>query len=83
MNDFWNDFSRTLHDDCSANMFYFAIDYENEANMKVAATNVNIKINHLSFKMVSAWPLHSGKPQGAWHEPALEWRVDYTCDNDH
>ena len=29
----------------SANMFYFAIDYENELNMKVAACNVNIKIH--------------------------------------
>ena len=34
----------------SANMFYFAIDYENEPNMKVAASNVNIKINQLFFK---------------------------------
>ena len=34
----------------SANMFYFAIDYENEANMKVAAGNVNIKIHQLFFK---------------------------------
>ena len=25
----------------SANMFYFAIDYENEPSMKVAASNVN------------------------------------------
>ena len=33
----------------SANMFYFAIDYENEPNMKVAASNVNIKINQLFF----------------------------------
>ena len=32
----------------SANMFYF--DYENEPNMKVAASNVNIKINQLFFK---------------------------------
>ena len=31
----------------SANMFYFAIDYENEPNMKVAASNVNIKIHQL------------------------------------
>ena len=38
----------------SANMFYFAIDYENEPNMKVAASIVNIKINQLFFKMVSA-----------------------------
>ena len=34
----------------SADMFYFAIDYENERNMKVAASNVNIKIHHLFFK---------------------------------
>ena len=29
----------------SANMLYFAIDYENEPNMKVAASNVNIEIH--------------------------------------
>ena len=34
----------------SANMFYFAIDYENESNMKVAASNVNINIHQLIFK---------------------------------
>ena len=34
----------------STNMFYFAIDYENEPNMKVAASNVNIKIHQLFFK---------------------------------
>ena len=34
----------------SANMFYFATDYENEPNMKVAACNVNIKIHQLFFK---------------------------------
>ena len=34
----------------SANMFYFAIDYENELNMKVAASNINIKINQLFSK---------------------------------
>ena len=33
----------------SANMFYFAIDYKNEPNMKVAASNVNIK-KQLFFK---------------------------------
>ena len=33
--------------DASANMFYFAINYENEPNMKVAASNVNIKIHQL------------------------------------
>ena len=31
----------------SANMFCFAIDYENEPNVKVAASNVNIKIHQL------------------------------------
>ena len=34
----------------SANMFYFAIHYENELNMKVAASNANIKIHQLFFK---------------------------------
>ena len=34
----------------SANMFYFATDYENEPNVKVAASNVNIKIHLLLFK---------------------------------
>ena len=34
----------------SASMFYIAIDYENEPNMKVAASNVNIKIHQLLFK---------------------------------
>ena len=34
----------------SANMFYFAIDYENEPNMKVAASNINIKIHQLFSK---------------------------------
>ena len=51
----------------SASMFYIAIDYENELNMKVAASNVNIKIHQLFSKqefLVSARPLHSRKPQG-------------------
>ena len=34
----------------SANMFYFAVDDEDEPNMKVAASNVNIKIHLLFFK---------------------------------
>ena len=38
----------------SADTFYFAIDYENDPSMKVAASIVNIKINQLFFKMVSA-----------------------------
>ena len=34
----------------SAGMFYIAINYENELNMKVAASNVNIKIHQLFSK---------------------------------
>ena len=34
----------------SANMFYFAIGYENELNMKVVASNVNIKTHQLFSK---------------------------------
>ena len=34
----------------SAYMFYFSIDYENEPNMKIAASKVNIKINQLFLK---------------------------------
>ena len=59
----------------SANMFYFAIDYENEPNMKVAASNVNIKINQLFFKQrilgvyvtIAQW-----KTSGALHELAIK-----------
>ena len=48
MNDFWNDFSRTPRHGTSASMFYIVIDYENEPNMKVAASNANIKIHLFS-----------------------------------
>ena len=34
----------------SASMFYIAIDYKNKANMKVAASNINIKIHQLFSK---------------------------------
>ena len=34
----------------SAGMFYIVIDYENEPNLKVAASYVNIKIHHLFSK---------------------------------
>ena len=36
--------------DASVSMFYIANNYENELNMKVAASNVNIKIHQLSSK---------------------------------
>ena len=39
-----------LTKDACANMFYFAIDYEDEPNMKVASSNVNIQIHQLFFK---------------------------------
>ena len=31
----------------SANMFYIAIGYKNKANMKVAVSNINIKMHQL------------------------------------
>ena len=34
----------------SASMLYIAIDYKNKPNMKVAASNVNIKISQLFSK---------------------------------
>ena len=34
----------------SASMFYIAIKHENELNMKVASSNVNIKIRQMLFK---------------------------------
>ena len=34
----------------SASMFYIAINYENELNMKLAASSVNIKIHQLLSK---------------------------------
>ena len=34
----------------SANMFYFTNDYKNESKIKVAASNVNIKMYQLVFK---------------------------------
>ena len=49
----------------SASMFYVAIDYENELNMKVAASNVNISCFLNSEFLVSPRSLHSGIPQGA------------------
>ena len=52
----------------SASMFYIAITYENELNMKVAASNTKIKIYQLFSKqriLGAARLLQSGKPQGA------------------
>ena len=34
----------------SASMFYIAIDYKNKTNMKVAASDINIKIDQLFSK---------------------------------
>ena len=52
----------------SASMFYIAINYENELNMKVVASNVNITLQQLFSKrriVGVARPMHGGKPQGA------------------
>ena len=44
-------FGRTLAEHLTmASMFYITIDYENKPNMKVAASNVNIKIHQLFSK---------------------------------
>ena len=46
-----NDFSNNLREHhtmaASANMFYIAIGCKNKANMKVAASNINIEIHQL------------------------------------
>ena len=52
----------------SASTFYIAINYENELNMKVAASNTKIKIYQLFSKqriLGAARSLQSGKHQGA------------------
>ena len=49
-------------------MFYIAINYENELNMKLAASNVNIKIHQLLSKQrilgvrdtIAQWKTSSG-----------------------
>ena len=60
----------------SANIFYVTIDYKNKTNLKVAASNINIKqiscfLN--SRFLVIAWPLYSGKSHdGTWNELAID-----------
>ena len=46
-NDFPNHFSRVPTMAASADMFFITIDYKNKTNMKVAATNENIKMHQL------------------------------------
>ena len=50
----------------STSMFYFAIDYKNERNVKVAVGNINIKI--ISCFLADSWcpsdHIVSGKPRG-------------------
>ena len=50
MNDFWNALADHITMAASAGMFYSANDYKNEPNMKVATSNINIKINQLFYK---------------------------------
>ena len=40
----------------SASMFYIAINYKNKENMKVAASNINIKIHEVFFNTDSWCP---------------------------
>ena len=70
----------------SASMFYIAINYENELNMKVAASSVNIKIHQLFSKqriLGVRETIAQQKTSGGLTQLALEQRVDHTCDNDH
>ena len=51
----------------STSMFYFAIDYKNERNVKVAVGNINIKIISCfldSRFLVSKWPYCKRKTSG-------------------
>ena len=53
----------------SASMFYITIDYENEPNMEVAASNVNIKIHQLFSKqriLGVRVTIAQGKTSGGW-----------------
>ena len=60
----------------SAYMFYFTADYENEPNMKVAASHVNIITHQLFFKKAdSLCPRDhctAENLRGTLHELALE-----------
>ena len=47
----------------SASMFYIAIGYKNEPNMKVAASNINIRIHQLFYKQ---WILAVGLTIAHW-----------------
>ena len=50
MNDFWNDFRKAPRKAACASPFYIAIKYRNKANVKVVASNINIKIHQLFSK---------------------------------
>ena len=50
MNDFWSNFKRGPHDGCYAITFYIATDNKNKANVKLAATNINMKMHQLFSK---------------------------------
>ena len=51
---FKSSFGRTLGEHlkmtASANVFYITIDFKAQTNIRVAATNINIKIHHLFSK---------------------------------
>ena len=51
----------------SANMFCIPIDYKTKVNMKVAASNKNIKIHRLFSKQRDSWfPRDNFKAENLW-----------------
>ena len=69
----------------SANMSYFAIDFENEPNMRVAASNVNIKIQQLFFKKRILGVRVTIAQRKTLGEVDMNWLLNkvYTCDYNH
>ena len=70
----------------SAGMFFITIDYEYKVNMKVAASNVNIKIHQLFSKQrIHGFRVTNAQreiPGGLTRTGFLK-HVDHICDNDH
>ena len=62
MKEFMNDFGITLGDH---------LTMAASANMKVEASNINIKVQNSGF-LVSGWPLYSEKSHWTWPKFDLE-----------
>ena len=70
----------------SAGMFYISIDCEYELNMKVAASNINIKIHQLFSKqriLGVRVTIAQRKTSVGLTRTDFWKRVDHICDNDH